>query len=204
LPNTARKQQVDLEPRGTLASRALAMPADTNPMGDMFGGLIMSLMDGAGSMTATEYAKGRVVTVAVSNIEFLEPVKVGDTVCCYTDMERIGKTSLALNVEVWVLRQGQGDRVKVTNAEFTFVAEARIGEPLGKADADFVRAHTGFVIGGDPPVCHAGRLEIFIDADLLVYLEIWAAAGTPNTVFRLTPADLVRMTRGTVIDVIRP
>jgi prolyl-tRNA editing enzyme YbaK/EbsC (Cys-tRNA(Pro) deacylase) len=78
--------------------------------------------------------------------------------------------------------------------------EARIGEPLGKADADFVRARTGFVIGGVPPAGHAEKLETFIDADLLVYPEIWAAAGTPNAVFRLTPADLVRMTAGTVLN----
>jgi prolyl-tRNA editing enzyme YbaK/EbsC (Cys-tRNA(Pro) deacylase) len=77
--------------------------------------------------------------------------------------------------------------------------EACIGEPLGKADADFVRARTGFVIGGVPPAGHAEKLETFIDADLLVYPEIWAAAGTPNAVFRLTPADLVRMTAGTVL-----
>jgi acyl-CoA thioesterase YciA len=116
-------------PRGELASRTLAMPADTNPKGDMFGGWIMALMDAAASMTATEYAKGRVVTAAVSNITFLRPVAVGDAVCCYTDLERVGKTSLALHVEVWVLRQGQGDRVRVTDAEFTFVAVDDNGHP---------------------------------------------------------------------------
>jgi prolyl-tRNA editing enzyme YbaK/EbsC (Cys-tRNA(Pro) deacylase) len=76
--------------------------------------------------------------------------------------------------------------------------EALIGEPLGKADADFVRQHTGFVIGGVPPVGHAEPLETFIDEDLLQYDEIWAAAGTPHAVFRLTPADLVKMTQGRV------
>jgi prolyl-tRNA editing enzyme YbaK/EbsC (Cys-tRNA(Pro) deacylase) len=77
--------------------------------------------------------------------------------------------------------------------------EALIGEPLGKADADFVRQQTGFVIGGVPPVGHTQRLETFIDEDLLQYEEIWAAAGTPHAVFRLTPADLVQMTRGHVV-----
>jgi len=110
------------EPRGELASRSLAMPTDTNPMGHVFGGWIMSLMDCAGKMTATQHANGRVVTAAVSNIAFLEPVEVGDTVCCYTDVARLGRTSITLGVEVWVLRQGQGDRIKVTDAEFTFVA----------------------------------------------------------------------------------
>src|SRR5712691_10080821 len=100
----------------------LAMPTDTNPMGHVFGGWIMSLMDCAGKMTATQHAGGRVVTVAVSNIAFLQPVEVGDTVCCYTDVTSVGRTSITLGVEVWVLRQGQGDRIKVTDAEFTFVA----------------------------------------------------------------------------------
>jgi acyl-CoA thioesterase YciA len=98
------------------------MPADTNPMGDMFGGWIMSLMDAAGAMTAMREAHGRVVTIAVSNITFHQPVKVGDVVCCYTEVQRVGRTSITLDVEVWVLRQGQGDRVMVTSAEFTYVA----------------------------------------------------------------------------------
>jgi acyl-CoA thioesterase YciA len=120
------------EPRGELASRSLAMPTDTNPMGHVFGGWIMSLMDCAGKMTATQHANGRVVTAAVSNIAFLQPVEVGDTVCCYTDVIRLGRTSITLGVEVWVLRQGQGDRIKVTDAEFTFVAvdEQGIKRPL--------------------------------------------------------------------------
>ena len=74
-----------------------------------------------------------------------------------------------------------------------------IDEPLGKADADFVRQHTGFVIGGVPPVGHAQPLQTFIDEDLMQYSEIWAAAGTPHAVFRLTPADLVKMTGGRVV-----
>jgi prolyl-tRNA editing enzyme YbaK/EbsC (Cys-tRNA(Pro) deacylase) len=74
-----------------------------------------------------------------------------------------------------------------------------VDEPLGKADADFVRQHTGFVIGGVPPIGHAQPLQTFIDEDLLQYSEIWAAAGTPHAVFRLTPADLVKMTGGRVV-----
>ncbi len=79
--------------------------------------------------------------------------------------------------------------------------EALIGEPLGKADADYVRQRTGFAIGGVPPVGHAERLITFIDEDLLQYAEIWAAAGTPNAVFRLAPSDLVRMTGGPVVKI---
>jgi prolyl-tRNA editing enzyme YbaK/EbsC (Cys-tRNA(Pro) deacylase) len=77
----------------------------------------------------------------------------------------------------------------------------RIGEPVGKADAGFVRAETGFVIGGIPPVGHSQPIATFIDEDLLKYEEIWAAAGTPHAVFRLTSADLLRITSGEVISI---
>ncbi|MBI3359989.1 MAG: YbaK/EbsC family protein [Chloroflexi bacterium] len=73
-----------------------------------------------------------------------------------------------------------------------------IGEPLAKADADFVRARTGFVIGGVPPMGHSESIQTFIDEDLMNYAEIWAAAGTPNALFRLTPGELVRLTGGRV------
>src|SRR5207248_6533940 len=114
---------------GEFAARTLAMPSDTNPAVDIFGGWIMSLMDAAGAITATRHAEGRVVTAAVSNIAFLRPVKVGDVVCCYTDIIRLGRSSMTLCVEVWVLRQGRGRRVKVTAAEFTFVALDGAGAP---------------------------------------------------------------------------
>jgi prolyl-tRNA editing enzyme YbaK/EbsC (Cys-tRNA(Pro) deacylase) len=79
--------------------------------------------------------------------------------------------------------------------------EEFISEPLGKADADYVRKHTGFVIGGVPPVGHLEKLEIFIDDDLLQYEEIWAAAGSPHAVFQLTPSDLIKITGGRVIPI---
>ena len=78
---------------------------------------------------------------------------------------------------------------------------ALLGEPLAKADPDFVRTRTGFVIGGVPPMGHAEAPVTFIDEDLLAYSEIWAAAGTPNAVFRLTPADLLALTSGKVVKV---
>ena len=78
--------------------------------------------------------------------------------------------------------------------------EALIGEPLGKADADFVRQQTGFVIGGVPPVGHSQPLLTYVDADLLQYTEIWAAAGTPHAVFRLTPGELCDLTGGEVVE----
>lgn len=75
---------------------------------------------------------------------------------------------------------------------------ALLGEALGKADAEFVRTRTGFVIGGVPPVGHDVPPEIFVDRNLMAFGEIWAAAGTPNAVFRLTPQDLARITGGRV------
>jgi acyl-CoA thioesterase YciA len=89
----------------------------------------MSLMGSAGKMSATPHAGGRVVTVAVSNITFMQPVHIGDTVFCYTDVSCIGRTSITLDVEVRLLRQGQGERVKVTDSEFTFVAVREDGRP---------------------------------------------------------------------------
>ncbi|MBI4553662.1 MAG: YbaK/EbsC family protein [Candidatus Latescibacteria bacterium] len=79
--------------------------------------------------------------------------------------------------------------------------EAYVGEPIEKADAEFIRQRTGFAIGGVPPVGHAERLETLIDKDLRQYEDIWAAAGTPNALFRLTFDDLVRMTDGRVVAV---
>ena len=78
---------------------------------------------------------------------------------------------------------------------------ALLGEKITKADADFVRQHTGFAIGGVPPVGHPGSIDTFIDEDLLAYDEIWAAAGTPHAVFRLSGEDLVRATGGQVVGV---
>lgn len=81
------------------------------------------------------------------------------------------------------------------------IIEALIEEPLGKADADFVRQRTGFVIGGVPPLGHSEALETFIDEDLFQYQEVWAAAGTPHAVFCFKPVDLPRMTGGKVIKI---
>jgi acyl-CoA thioesterase YciA len=117
------------QPRGELSLRTVAMPADTNPAGDIFGGWIMSLMDLAAGITAGSRAKGRVATAAVSNLSFIRPVKVGDVVCVYTVIERIGRTSLTVGVETWVLRRGQDDRVRVTAAEFVLVAVDDDGKP---------------------------------------------------------------------------
>src|ERR1700754_2289826 len=107
------------EPVGTLTIRTLAMPADTNPAGDIFGGWVMSQMDIAGAICAVERAKGRVVTVAVEAMTFIAPVKVGDILCVYTTLERVGSTSITVAVEAWARRREEPDvRVKVTDGHF--------------------------------------------------------------------------------------
>jgi acyl-CoA thioesterase YciA len=114
-------------PTGEPVLRTLAMPADTNPHGDIFGGWIMAQMDIAGGILAKEIAGSRVVTVAVDTIKFLKPVHVGDVVCCYGKLLNIGNTSISINLEIWV-KQGQGVKdgkksiLKVTQAAFTYVA----------------------------------------------------------------------------------
>jgi acyl-CoA thioesterase YciA len=123
------------QPRGELSLRTVAMPADTNPAGDIFGGWIMSLMDLAAGIAASSRAKGRVATAAVSNLSFIQPVKVGDVVCVYTEIARTGRSSVTLAVETWVLRGGQGSRVRVTDAEFVRVAVDPRGRPRALPEA---------------------------------------------------------------------
>ena len=112
----------DTEPQGNLTIRTLAMPADTNPAGDIFGGWVMSQMDIAGAIAAVEAASGRVVTVAVEAMSFIAPVKVGDILCVYTSIERVGTTSITVAVEAWARRTRLDDRVKVTDGRFVYVA----------------------------------------------------------------------------------
>ena len=109
-------------PRGEPAIRITAMPADANPSGDIFGGWIMSMMDMAGGNTAYQRAGGRVATVAVEKLEFHRPVGIGDEVSCYTEVVRVGRSSIAVRVEVWVRPDRGGRRIKVTEGLFTFVA----------------------------------------------------------------------------------
>ncbi len=119
-------------PEAAPAIRIIAMPADTNPSGDIFGGWLMSMMDMAGANVAYERAGGRVTTVAVNEIEFHSPVLVGDLVSCYAKVVRTGRTSLATKVEVWVRGRSGGDPIKVTEGEFTFVAidQDRVPRPI--------------------------------------------------------------------------
>jgi acyl-CoA thioesterase YciA len=118
----------DTDPRGALTVRTMAMPADTNPSGDIFGGWVMSQMDIAGGIAAGERARGRVVTVAVEAMTFISPVKVGDVLCVYTSIERIGNTSITVGIEAWARRNRLADRVKVTDGRFIYVALGEDGK----------------------------------------------------------------------------
>lgn len=117
------------EPRGELSLRTLAMPADANPSGDIFGGWVLSQMDIAAGIAAGTRAQGRVATIAIDAMTFKLPVFVGDVLCVYTDIERIGRTSMTVHVEAWASRDRVGDRVKVTDGKFTFVAIDRGRRP---------------------------------------------------------------------------
>jgi len=117
----------DDEPKGELLLRTLAMPANTNANGDIFGGWVMSQMDIAGGIVAKEVSLGRIVTIAADQMKFIEPVAVGDTVCCYGQVTKVGNTSIAIALEVWVNKSyaathGERNRRKVTEAIFTYVA----------------------------------------------------------------------------------
>lgn len=117
------------QPQGELALRTLAMPADTNVNGDIFGGWLVSQMDLAGEITAHRLAKKRAVTVAIDGFVFKHSVRVGDIVCVYVNVIKIGRTSITMNIQAWISRIDMDKRVKVTEAQFTFVAIDAEGKP---------------------------------------------------------------------------
>jgi acyl-CoA thioesterase YciA len=117
------------QPHGELTVRLVAMPADTNANGDIFGGWVLSQMDQAGGIAAVERAQGRVVTIAVEAMTFIRPVKVGDVLCVYTSVDKVGRTSMKLHIEAWAQRFRTHVREKVTVATFTFVAIDDEGRP---------------------------------------------------------------------------
>ena len=118
------------EPKGELVIQTIAMPKDTNPNGDIFGGWLMSQMDLGSGILAAKTAKTRVVTVAMEGMSFLQPVRIGDTVACYAWVERIGRTSMTIPVEVWVRRFMDGRQIRVTHGVFTYVAVDADGSPI--------------------------------------------------------------------------
>jgi len=129
-PSSNPSNSAEILPTSDPAIRAIAMPADTNPHGDIFGGWLICQMDLAGSTFATRRAYGRVVTVAITAMAFHRPVMVGDEVTCYCSVEKIGNTSITVKIESWV-RRGTGDTpIKVTEGVFTYVRVGTDGRPL--------------------------------------------------------------------------
>jgi acyl-CoA thioesterase YciA len=116
-------------PQGDLAIRTLAMPADSNPSGDIFGGWVLSQMDIAASTCAVERAHCRTVTVALDAMSFISPVKIGDVLSVYTELKKVGNTSMDIYVEAWAKRGRLGQMDKVTEAMFKFVAVDENGLP---------------------------------------------------------------------------
>ena len=128
-----RNTPTHTQPQGELLLRTVAMPSDTNPNQDIFGGWIMSQMDLGGGILAAEIAQGRIATVGAQEMIFIRPVKVGNVVCCYGRCVRVGNTSLQLKLEVWV-KTLMNDHVTetrelVTEAMFTYVAIDAQGNP---------------------------------------------------------------------------
>src|SRR5579872_316133 len=126
---TLEKDDSEAGPRGELTVRLIAMPGDTNANGDIFGGWVLSQMDQAGGIAGVERAQGRVVTIAVEAMTFIRPVCVGDVLCVYTEVERVGRTSMRIHIEAWAQRFRTHIREKVTDAVFTFVAVDDDGRP---------------------------------------------------------------------------
>ena len=116
-------------PKGALTLRTLAMPRDVNTNGDIFGGWVLSQMDMAAGIVAADRAQGRVATVAIDAMQFIRPVKVGDVLCIYVELVRVGRSSMGLQIEAWVLRNRRQAREKVTEGLFTFVAIDETGKP---------------------------------------------------------------------------
>lgn len=138
--STIRAGVLDIDRDRTPPSlRTIAMPADTNPNGDIFGGWILSQMDLAGGTYALYVAQGRVATVAVTSMKFYKPVNVGDEVSCYCATHSIGRTSVTVNVETWVRRRQLAVEEQVTEGLFTFVAIDAEGQPrpISEPTADF-------------------------------------------------------------------
>lgn len=118
-----------IEPHGELVIRTIAMPADTNANGDIFGGWLMSQMDLGAAIVAKDLSRSRVTTVAVDGMVFLNPVYVGDIVNCYATLVKVGRTSMKIDVEAWVQRGKDGTRLRVTEGIFTYVSIDESGRP---------------------------------------------------------------------------
>ena len=120
---------MDTEPQGDLCIRTLAMPADTNANGDIFGGWLLSQMDVGGGVLASKVAKSRTVTVAIEAMNFRKPVYIGDLVSVHANLVRIGRTSITVHLEAWVLRRKAQQSILVTDGNFTYVSIDDNGRP---------------------------------------------------------------------------
>jgi acyl-CoA thioesterase YciA len=134
-PKAQPNPAASVGPQGELCLRTVAMPADTNPRGDIFGGWILSQMDIAGGILAHERAQGRTATVAIESMKFHLPVFVGDVVGCYGAVIHTGRTSIAIQIEAWARRGNTGEMIRVTEGVFTYVAidDQRRPRPLPPA-----------------------------------------------------------------------
>ena len=117
------------DPRGEIAIRTIAMPADLNPAGDVFGGWLVAQMDLAGGATAGRRSGGRVATVAIDAMQFHKPLHLGDELSCYCVLVRTGRTSMTYRIEAWARRQGADGEEMITHGTFTFVAIGPDGRP---------------------------------------------------------------------------
>jgi acyl-CoA thioesterase YciA len=116
-------------PQGELVIRTIAMPADTNANGDIFGGWLLSQMDLGGAIYARNLSRSRVTTVAIDAMTFITPVYVGDIVSCHASLTKVGRTSMRIAVEAWAQRTKGGELVRVTEGTFTYVAIDDNGRP---------------------------------------------------------------------------
>ena len=117
------------QPSGKLALQTVAMPTDTNANGDIFGGWLVSLMDKAAGIEGRRRAKSRVVTVAIDRLVFIKPVNVGDTITCYAELLKVGRTSMEFKMTVWTTGYEEEITKKVAEGYFTFVAIDDNGKP---------------------------------------------------------------------------
>ena len=129
----------EVPPDFSPAIRVIAMPTDTNPYGDIFGGWLMSLMDSAAGSVAARHSHGRAVTIAVEGMTFLRPVVVGDEVSVFASLKSVGRTSMKIYVEAWRRARHDDRSYRVTHATFTFVAigedrQPRSVPPLAEED----------------------------------------------------------------------
>lgn len=118
-----------IAPTGEVVIRTLAMPADTNANGDIFGGWLLSQMDLGGAVLARSIARSRVVTVAIDSMSFLRAVNVGDLVTCYAQLLGVGRTSVRIHVEAWTQHFAEGTQLRVTEGTLTYVAIDDAGKP---------------------------------------------------------------------------